>query len=80
MTYSDEISEDESDSDSQGDLESDLLAFDKEQADMIRHINKLGSMKHSGYMHDNKFDHPSMQFLSNSVQPLEKRRTQVDDK
>ena len=72
MSHSDEISEaSESDSNSQDDLETDLLAFDKEQADMIRNINKLGSMKYSGHMmqSENKFD-SSMQFLSNSVQPM----------
>ena len=72
MSHSDEISEaSESDSNSQDDLETDLPAFDKEQADMIRNINKLGSMKYSGHMmqSENKFD-SSMQFLSNSVQPM----------
>ena len=46
------------------------IQLNKEQADMIRNINKLGSMKQTGYMQENKFDHSSMQFLSNSVQPL----------
>lgn len=42
LSQSDEISDD-SDSSSREDLESDLLAFDKEQADLIRNVNKMGT-------------------------------------
>ena len=73
-----DISEDscsESDSD-ENDLEADLLAFDKEQADMIRHINKMGSMK-SAQLSEH---HQPMQFLASSLSPTQQRRTQVTDK
>ena len=71
-----EISEDSDDSKSNEDLETSLLAFDKEQADMIRHINKMGSIAtKSGTLAQNQ----SMQFLSNSLSPnSEKRRTHVE--
>lgn len=70
------VSEDSDDSKSNEDLETSLLAFDKEQADMIRHINKMGSIAtKSGTLAQNQ----SMQFLSNSLSPnSEKRRTQVE--
>ena len=75
---SDEDSESDSSDD---DLEQDLLAFDKEQADLIRNINKMGSMRQTGPLGENKFDqHSSMKFLSNSVSPYSKRRTQIDEK
>ena len=73
-------SDEDSESDSDDDLEQDLLAFDKEQADLIRNINKMGSMRQTGPLGENKFDHSSMKFLSNSVSPYTKRRTQIDEK
>ena len=73
-------SDEDSESESDDDLEQDLLAFDKEQADLIRNINKMGSMRQTGPLGENKFEHSSMKFLSNSVSPYSKRRTQIDEK
>lgn len=70
QSQSDEISDD-SDSSSREDLESDLLAFDKEQADLIRNVNKMGtsnSMSLGG---------STMNFLSSSLSPSSARRTQI---